>query len=283
MLLTSFSPLINSSKLRIGLVTDSHYADAAPKGTRYYRESLAKMQEFVEVMNQEKVDFVIHLGDFKDQDEQQREEDTLKFLKDLEQVYAKFDGPRYHCLGNHDVDSIRKEQFLAHVENTGVQSGKSYYSFDHKGVHFIVLDANFHRDGRDHYYKEGADWQDPNIPETELEWLKSDLQATQLPTVVFCHHPLFRYDHGGSQMHVSNYQEVSKLLVEPGKVMAVFQGHVHEESFAQEHGIHYVTQYAMVDGSGSDNSSFSIIEIDHGGIEVLGYKRASSVKFAAQV
>ena len=29
-------------------------------------------------------------------------------------------GPRYHCVGNHDVDSITKQQFLENIENTGI-------------------------------------------------------------------------------------------------------------------------------------------------------------------
>jgi hypothetical protein len=32
-------------KLRIGLVTDLHYADIPTKGTRYYRETLTKLGE----------------------------------------------------------------------------------------------------------------------------------------------------------------------------------------------------------------------------------------------
>ena len=32
-------------RLRVGLVTDLHYADRAPAGTRHYRETLAKLDE----------------------------------------------------------------------------------------------------------------------------------------------------------------------------------------------------------------------------------------------
>ncbi|GAB3652846.1 metallophosphoesterase [Echinicola sediminis] len=276
--LSSFISDLGKEKIRVGLVTDSHYAEADSRGTRYYRESLDKMKEFIHEMNREKVDFILHLGDFKDQDEQQKEEDTLRFLRDLEEVYAGFKGPRYHCLGNHDVDSIRKGQFLQNIINTGIPKDKSYYSFDQKGVHFVVLDANYHQDGRDHYYKEGANWQDANIPEAEMEWLRKDLASTSLPTLVFCHHPLFEYWHGESRMHVRNYQEIQEIMQSSGKVMAAFHGHVHEERFEQIGGIHYATQLAMVDGSGPENSSFSILEISPSGMQVLGYKRATPKK-----
>ena len=57
---------------------------------------------------------------------------------------------KYHVLGNHDADSISKEQFLANIKNTNISDGSKYYSFDLKGLHFIVLDANYCADGSDY-------------------------------------------------------------------------------------------------------------------------------------
>ena len=54
--------------VRFGIVTDCHYADADPVGTRFYRESLDKLGECVDRMNAERVDFLLELGDFKDED-----------------------------------------------------------------------------------------------------------------------------------------------------------------------------------------------------------------------
>ena len=39
--------------LRVGLVSDTHYADRAPANNRYYRESISKFQECVDRMNEE--------------------------------------------------------------------------------------------------------------------------------------------------------------------------------------------------------------------------------------
>jgi alkaline phosphatase len=111
-------------------VTDCHYADADPAGTRFYRQSLDKLTECVALMNAEKVDFLIELGDFKDQDKVPAEQKTCSYLEAVEQVFQDFEGPTYHVLGNHDMDSISKKQFLARVENTGIDSSRSYYSFD---------------------------------------------------------------------------------------------------------------------------------------------------------
>jgi len=264
--------------VRFGVITDSHYADRDDGGTRFYRGVLDKIRESINVFNKEKVDFVIHLGDFKDEDLNKNSEDTLSYLKTIEAEYAKYKGPRFHCLGNHDVDSITKQQFLAHVENTGIAKDKSFYSFDNQGHHFVVLDANFDKNDKDHFFKEGADFQDVNIPESQLKWLKKDLKKTKLPTIVFCHHPLFEYNKGEYVLHVSNRLAVREILEKSGKVNAVIHGHVHEETFKEINGIHYITQLGMVDHEGLENNSFAIVEFDGATLALNGYKRTASKK-----
>src|SRR3972149_6375808 len=53
--------------LRIGLVTDVHYADRPPQGARHYRESLDKLREAVARFNTPRPDFAVELGDFIDE------------------------------------------------------------------------------------------------------------------------------------------------------------------------------------------------------------------------
>ncbi len=55
------------AKVRIGLMTDLHYADKPSTKTRFYREALDKLDEAVDFMNQEKPHAVVELGDFIDQ------------------------------------------------------------------------------------------------------------------------------------------------------------------------------------------------------------------------
>jgi len=167
---------------RFGIVTDCHYADADAQGVRFYRESLDKLSECVALMNTKKVDFLIELGDFKDQDKPPVEKKTLSYLQAAEKVLKKFKGPTYYVLGNHDMDSISKMQFLKRVENTKIDSNRSYYSFDSNGLHYVVLDANYRTDGID-YDHGNFDWTDANISSKELDWLKRDLRqsARSLP------------------------------------------------------------------------------------------------------
>lgn len=263
----------DSKKLgSFGMVTDAHFADVAPSGSRYYQDSLAKMTECVEFMNDKKVDYLIELGDFKDQGKPPDEKETLKYLEAIEGTFAQFKGPRYHVLGNHDMDSISKEQFLAHVENTGIERRSGYYSFDSSKLHVIVLDANYQADGSD-YDHGNFDWTDTNIPLKELDWLKQDLASTSRPVIVYIHQQL---DGQGSHC-VNNAADVRLILQESKKVLAVFQGHNHAGHYSLIENIHYYTLKAMVEGAGEENNSYAVVEVsDNYDLVVSGYRRALS-------
>lgn len=260
------------AKFSFGIVTDSHYADAEPKGARCYRESVKKMTECVALMNEKQVAFLVELGDFKDQATPPKEATTLAFLEAIEKTFRGFRGPRYHVLGNHDVDSLSKAQFLARVENTGIAKEASYYSFDVQGLHFVVLDANYNADGTD--YDHGKfKWTEPIIPAKELDWLKADLAATPKPVILFVHQLL-----DGDDAHcVRNAPQVREILQASRKVLAVFQGHFHAGKQSRIEGIHYYTLKSMIEGSGVEGNSYAVVEVGEGGdLTVEGYRRAAS-------
>ena len=256
-------------KLRFGIVTDTHYADADPLGTRYYRESPAKLRECIDLMNEKKVKFLCELGDFKDQTNPPTEESTLRFLRDIERVFQGFNGSKYHVVGNHDLDSISKKQFLS------VTRGDStYYSFDVAGFHFVVLDACFTSKGDD--YDHGRfTWTDANISPSQMDWRADDLSETDYPTVAFIHQNL----DGEGSVFVKNAEDVRKILQNSGKVRAVFQGHDHGGRYQVVNGIHYYTLKAVVEGSGEENNAYAIVEARaNGDMTVTGYRKAVSKK-----
>jgi predicted phosphodiesterase len=262
--------------VRFGIVTDCHYADADAIGTRYYRHSLDKLGECVEAMNEQQVDFLVELGDFKDQDSPPIEQKTLSYLRAVESVFCKFKGPTYHVLGNHDADSLSKAQFLTNIDNAGVNPARSYYSFDFNGVHFIVLDANYKSDGAD-YDHGNFDWTDANIPPAELQWLRQDLAATHGAVIVLVHQLL---DGTGSH-YVNNADEVRQVLEQSGRILAVFQGHLHDGGYSRIDGIHYYTLKAVVEGPGLENNSYAIIEVQMDmSITITGYRKAVDKQFA---
>jgi hypothetical protein len=229
------------------------------------------MAECVEVMNGKKIEFLIELGDFKDQDNPADETNTLRYLAAIEEVFQEFNGRKYHVVGNHDVDSISKMQFQEVIRNTNIPAQSTYYSFDLNELHFIVLDANFSADGTN-YDNGNFDWTDSNIPDEECEWLVQDLASTFNPVIVFVHQRL----DGAHESCVRNAARVRQILHE-NRILAVFQGHHHAGYYSRIEGIHYYTLKAMVDGCGAENSSYAIVDVhqDHS-ITVTGYRRAVS-------
>ena len=55
-----------TADLKIGLVTDLHYADKAAAGTRHYRETPAKLAEAATELAKHKPSVLVELGDFID-------------------------------------------------------------------------------------------------------------------------------------------------------------------------------------------------------------------------
>jgi hypothetical protein len=255
--------------LRFGMLTDAHYADYESSGNRYYRQSLAKMRECVDSMNEQRVEFLVDLGDFNDGARKPAEEDALRFLGEIEAQFARFDGPRYHVLGNHNMDALSKAQVLGTIKNTGIAPDRSYYSFGRGGLRFLVLDACFRADGAA-YERGDFHWTDANIPPAELDWLEREIDASPDPVIVFIHQLL----DGEGSIFVKNAADVRKVLEASGKTLAVFQGHHHAGSYRQLEGIHYYTLRAMVEGSGPENSAYAIVDIQADRIVVEGYRRA---------
>lgn len=264
---------------RFGLLTDVHYGDAPPKGTRYYRESIAKVSEAVARFNRERVWFAAELGDMlMDATPDVPEARLLAMLDTIEREFRRFDGPTYHVLGNHDLDNLSKAQVLAHLTNTGIAAGRSYYSFPAGGVRFLVVDAEFLADGRS-YDHGNYDYRDIHVPPPELEWLRFELAATNAPVIVFIHQRL----DGDGDVQVVNRAEVRAILESSGRVLAVFQGHDHKGAYSFINGIHYYTLRAVVEGSGPENNAYAIVTVhDELDITVTGYRRAVTMELPYQ-
>jgi predicted phosphodiesterase len=252
--------------LRIGLVTDLHYADKPEAGTRFYRETAGKLREAVEAFNTEAVDAVVSLGDFIDQAPEVDQE--IAWLRTIEKIFAGAKAERHYVLGNHCVGTLTKTEF---VENTAAAK-TPHYSFDRQGIHFVVLDACFRGDGVP-YSRKNFEWTDANIPAHESEWLKTDLEKSTGPVVVLAHQ---RLDDAGKH-GVRNATGIRGLLEKSGRVVGVFQGHSHKNDYQQIAGIHYCTLVAMVEGTGAESSGYAVMEVmADTSIRVRGFRRQAN-------
>ncbi len=258
-------------RLRVGLITDLHYADKAPAGTRHYRETLTKLEEAARQFEQDQPSFLVELGDLIDAADSVDVEQS--YLKTINRPISAICKDRHYVLGNHCVDTLNKEEFLGSVEQEN-----SYYSFDRGGFHFVVLDSCFRSDGEP-YGRKNFQWTDANIPAAELEWLEADVQANDKPVIVFAHQRLDVTNNHG----VKNNADVRKVLEASGNVLAVFQGHSHQNDLKEISGIHYCTLVAMVEGSGEENNGYSVMEIEpNGTIHLSGFRKQKSHKWEHQ-
>ena len=155
----------------------------------------------------------------------------------------------HHTIGNHDVVGIFPQSGVSPTDPLygkklfSDRFGKPYYSFDHKGHHFLVLDSIGITSDRSY---EGR------IDANQMDWIKQDLAALPqgTPVIVSVHIPLVTaFDsyvpvpatppaHHG--MSVANSAEVIQLF-EGHNVLGVLQGHTHINERVEWHGIPYIT------------------------------------------
>ena len=256
--------------LRIGMVTDLHFADKKPAGSRHYRESTVKLKEAVDLFKEEKPDFIIELGDIVDA--APTVELETGYLRTINAVFKSSGLPIHYVLGNHCLATLTKAQFF---KETDKKAG--HYSFDEAGVHCVVLDACFNSK-MENYAPGNFSWSDPNIPKEQQEWLKKDLAATRNKVLVFVHQRLDQDRPNPYAVHQS--AEVRKILQDSGKVIAVFQGHSHQNDLRKKEGVSYCTLAAMVEGAGAKNNAYGILEVySSGAAKLKGYRKLEDRAF----
>ncbi len=258
-----------ASSLRFMMLTDLHYADKPHGGTRYYRETLAKLKATGQAATKFQPQFVVELGDVIDSADSIAQEKA--YLKTIHQHLAALPGSNHYVLGNHCVYSLTKPEFLATV-----QQKKSYYSFDAGAYHCIILDGCFRSDGTP-YGRKNYDWTDSNISKEQLGWLADDLKRNKRPVLAFIHQRLDVEGHYG----VKNAAQVREILENSGNVQAVFQGHYHKNDYREIGAIHYCTLRAMVEGTGEKNNAFANVRADRDGtIHIAGFFMQKSYDWA---
>jgi calcineurin-like phosphoesterase family protein len=204
-----------------------------------------RLETFINEAQERKVDFIIQMGDFCFSE---------KKNKNFLDIWETFKGPKYHILGNHDMDKNSKEEVL---DFWGMP--KTYYSYDFGGYHFIVLDANFlYDEGKYIDYNNANFYVDSKIRtyinEEQIEWFKGDLEETKLPTIVFSHQSLW---HG-----VKNRLTLQKIMeIHKEKIICSLNGHNHTDYHFKQNDIDYFginsMSYQWVSGKYESTERFS--------------------------
>ena len=166
------------------------------------------------------------------------------------EILSKLRGKVYPVMGEHDY-------YLDLGEYWSKLFGPQYYSFNHKGVHFVVLnsiltydDWTFNRwPSAEQRMVEMAGLDNPNgspfmVGEKQRAWLAKDLAKVKksTPVVVFSHSPLQKI-YKGWNFWTEDAEQVQALLAPFDKV-TVFYGHVHQIQYNQIGNIAFTSAMA---------------------------------------
>jgi calcineurin-like phosphoesterase family protein len=113
-----------------------------------------------------------------------------------------------YLAGEHDASLDRADAFKEVF-------GETQYAFDHKGVHFIVLDNVSDPTGK--------------LGDAQIDWLRADLAKhdREAPIVVLTHRPLFDLAPDWDWATSDGAAAIEALM--PYEYVTVFYGHIHQE------------------------------------------------------
>jgi len=186
-------------------LSDTHWGFSGPPNP----EAANTLKQAVAAVNAlpRQPDFIVFTGDLThttdDPVERRRRLAEFKsIVADLKVKTVRF------MPGEHDASLDRGAAFQEFF-------GDTHYTFDHKGVHFIVLD---------NVSDPGA-----KVGDDQLAWLKADLDKLdkKAPIVVLTHRPLFDLAPKWDWATRDGAQAVALLM--PHENVTVFYGHIHQE------------------------------------------------------
>lgn len=187
-------------------LSDTHWGFEGPpnpdaKGT--LRKAVAAVNSLAEPP-----DFIVFTGDLTHTTDDPKE--RRRRLAEFREIVADLKVQNIHFMpGEHDASLDKGEAYREFF-------GDTRYTFDHKGVHFIVLD----------------NVSDPaaRIGDEQLAWLAADLK--RLPKdariVVFTHRPLFDLYPQWDWATRDGAKAIELLM--PHANVTVFYGHIHQEN-----------------------------------------------------
>jgi hypothetical protein len=187
-------------------LSDTHWGFNGPKVNPDARGTLPKAIAAVNALA-DKPDFVVFTGDLTHTTDNPVE--RRKRLAEFRDIVARLE--------------VRDVRFMPGEHDAALDHGKAFteffgptrYTFDHKGVHFIVLD----------------NVSDPaaRLGDEQLEWLAAHLatRPKEAPLVVLTHRPLF--DLAPQWDWATRDGERALQLLMPFPNVTVFYGHIHQE------------------------------------------------------
>jgi 3',5'-cyclic AMP phosphodiesterase CpdA len=187
-------------------LSDTHWGFVGPEANPDPTGTLPKAVAAVNSLSVQP-DFIVFTGDLTHTTEDPR--DRRRRLGEFKEIVSKLKVQSIRFMpGEHDGSLDKSKAFQEFF-------GPTYYTFDYRNVHFIVLD----------------NVSDPRarLGDAQLQWLNEDLskQNPNSKVVVFTHRPLFDLYPQWDWATTDGSQAIDILLKHPD--VTVFYGHIHQE------------------------------------------------------
>lgn len=234
----------NGDEFSFAFLTDIHVQPErqADKG---YEKAISKVNEL-------NPDFVLTGGDLIMDALGQSYERADSLYDMYYEISKKFNMPVYNTLGNHEVFGLYEDSGIDPLHpDYGYNMfrkrlGQEYYSFDHKGWHFIVLNSVGMGENRRYY---------GHVDSIQMEWIRRDLTKVDslTPIAVSVHIPFItswtqlRYGTTAPNedgVVITNGKEVLSLFADHN-LKLVLQGHLHFLEDIYVRGTHFITAGAV--------------------------------------
>ncbi|KON86577.1 hypothetical protein AF332_06915 [Sporosarcina globispora] len=217
--LSQFPIKVNASSgknedFSFAVIADTHIDPYSPHRSEYIKKIFSSFQ------SKDNPSFVLHLGDLV---EAGLPEEYQEFHRIIPENYRN---RLYAVKGNHEV---RWDEWAGELFHDVV--GKSQYSFDFGGIHFIALDPTQLLQEPGYFTKD------------QLNWLEKDLKSIgqKTPIVVYLHYPI-----GDNNYYISNVEALFEMI-ESYNVRMILTGHVHKEQMWMQNGCHIFSLPAAKD------------------------------------
>jgi manganese-dependent ADP-ribose/CDP-alcohol diphosphatase len=273
LLFMSLSQILKA-QIEFGVFTDCQYCDCETKGTRFYSNSIEKLQNCINQFNSNKnIQFVVGLGDLIDR--------NITSFDSINAILVQSKTKVYQVIGNHDL--AVENEYLDKVPDK-LNLDKTWYSFEINDWRFIFLNGNditiqsnnmeivekaitlttvLKQEGKPNYHE----W-NGGIGKEQLQWMESQLleaQKSHQKAILFCHYPLLPYD----AHSLWNSDEVLDILRKYDNVKCWMNGHNHAGNYVYSEGIHFLNLKGMVETEKSN--AFASIKLNDDTIEVHGF------------